>query len=49
MVVSFDFSGFFKLFSCGNSEGDYVTLGHKEQIDLEIVMDYVIKKFFIKK
>ena len=31
----FDFSG------CGNSEGDWVTLGHKEQGDLETVLQYL--------
>jgi alpha/beta superfamily hydrolase len=34
-VFTFDFSG------CGRSEGDWVTLGHKEQDDLQTVIDYL--------
>lgn len=34
-VFSFDFSG------CGKSEGDWVTLGHKEQDDLSTVIAYL--------
>jgi alpha-beta hydrolase superfamily lysophospholipase len=34
-VFSFDFSG------CGHSEGDWVTLGYKEQDDLQTVIDYL--------
>ena len=32
---AFDFSG------CGNSEGDWVTLGWKERADLATVIDYL--------
>lgn len=34
-VFTFDFSG------CGRSEGDWVTLGFKEQDDLQTVVDYL--------
>ena len=34
-VFAFDFSG------CGNSEGEWVTLGHKEQDDLQTVINYL--------
>lgn len=34
-LFSFDFSG------CGNSEGEWVTLGWKEQKDLEAVINYL--------
>ena len=34
-LVSFDFSG------CGKSEGDWVTLGHKEVHDLQAVIEYI--------
>ena len=34
-VFSFDFSG------CGNSDGDWVSLGLKEQDDLAAVIDYL--------
>ena len=33
--MSFDFSGW------GNSEGDWVTLGYKEKLDLKAVIDYL--------
>ena len=35
-LVAFDFSG------CGNSEGEWVTLGWKEKHDLKAVIDYLI-------
>ena len=34
-LCCFDFSG------CGNSEGEWVTLGHKEQHDLQAVIEYL--------
>ena len=34
-VFSFDFSG------CGQSEGEFVTLGWKEKDDLQCVIDYL--------
>lgn len=34
-LCTFDFSG------CGNSEGDYVSLGYYEQDDLNEVVEYV--------
>lgn len=34
-LCTFDFSG------CGKSEGDWVTLGHKEQHDLKSVIEYL--------
>ena len=34
-LCCFDFSG------CGNSEGEYVTLGHKEKDDLQAVIEYL--------
>jgi pimeloyl-ACP methyl ester carboxylesterase len=34
-VFAFDFSG------CGNSEGEWVTLGHKEQEDLQTVINHL--------
>ena len=34
-LCTFDFSG------CGNSEGDWVTLGHKEKFDLQSVVEYI--------
>jgi pimeloyl-ACP methyl ester carboxylesterase len=34
-VFCFDFSG------CGKSEGEWVTLGHKEQHDLKTVINYL--------
>lgn len=34
-VFTFDFSG------CGRSEGDWVTLGYKEQDDLKAVVNYL--------
>jgi pimeloyl-ACP methyl ester carboxylesterase len=34
-LCSFDFSG------CGNSQGDWVTLGHKEKDDLKAVIEYL--------
>jgi alpha/beta superfamily hydrolase len=34
-LFAFDFSG------CGNSEGDWVTLGWKERHDLAAVIDYL--------
>ena len=34
-VFCFDFSG------CGNSEGEWVTLGFKEQFDLQTVINYL--------
>jgi len=34
---AFDFSG------CGNSEGQWVTLGYKERNDLKSVVDYLYK------
>ena len=34
-LCSFDFSG------CGNSEGDWVTLGYKEKRDLQAVINYL--------
>uniref|UniRef100_A0A7S3FU90 AB hydrolase-1 domain-containing protein n=1 Tax=Strombidium rassoulzadegani TaxID=1082188 RepID=A0A7S3FU90_9SPIT len=34
-LCCFDFSG------CGNSEGDWVTLGHKEKDDLKSVIEYI--------
>ena len=36
-LCSFDFSG------CGKSEGDWVTLGHKEQQDLQAVIEYLFE------
>ena len=36
-LCSFDFSG------CGNSEGEYVTFGHKERDDLKSVIAYIVK------
>lgn len=33
----FDFSG------CGNSEGEWVTLGHKEKNDLQAVIEYLLE------
>lgn len=35
-VFSFDMSG------CGHSEGDYVTLGYKESLDVKIVVEYLL-------
>lgn len=35
-LFAFDFSG------CGNSEGDWVTLGWKEKRDLETVINYLV-------
>lgn len=35
--------------SCGNSEGDHITLGHKESFDLESIVDYVKSFRFISK
>ena len=35
-VFSFDMSG------CGHSEGDYVTLGYKEALDVKIVAEYLL-------
>ena len=37
----FDFSG------CGNSEGEFVTLGYKERYDLEAVIKHIKSKFKI--
>lgn len=37
-LCSFDFSG------CGKSEGDFVSLGLKEQEDLEKVLEYLTEK-----
>jgi alpha/beta superfamily hydrolase len=34
-LCTFDFSG------CGNSQGDWVTLGHKEKDDLKAVIEYL--------
>ena len=34
-LVTFDFSG------CGKSQGDWVTLGHKEVHDLQAVIEYI--------
>ena len=34
-LCCFDFSG------CGNSEGDWVTLGHKEKDDLKSIIEYI--------
>jgi alpha/beta superfamily hydrolase len=34
-LCCFDFSG------CGNSEGEWVTLGHKEKDDLQAVIEYL--------
>jgi pimeloyl-ACP methyl ester carboxylesterase len=36
-LCTFDFSG------CGNSEGEYVTLGHKEKDDLQSVIEYLFE------
>lgn len=38
-LCTFDFSG------CGNSEGDLVTLGHKEKYDLYSVIDHIKENF----
>lgn len=38
----FDFAG------CGKSEGEFVTLGLKESEDLEILIGFLKKKFFVK-
>jgi len=35
----FDFSG------CGNSEGEFVTLGYKERYDLEAVIKHIRSKY----
>ena len=37
-LCTFDFSG------CGNSEGDYVSLGYYEQYDLNEIINYIRKK-----
>lgn len=37
-LLAFDFSG------CGNSEGDWVTLGHKEVDDLKAVLNHLQQK-----
>ena len=37
-LLSFDFSG------CGNSDGDWVTLGHKETDDLNAVIQYLVTR-----
>ena len=34
-LCTFDFSG------CGKSQGNWVTLGHKEQDDLKVVIEYL--------
>ena len=36
-LCCFDFSG------CGNSEGEYVTFGHKEKNDLKQIIAHIIK------
>jgi alpha/beta superfamily hydrolase len=38
-VFCFDFSG------CGKSEGDWVTLGYKEQLDLQTVINHLRSTF----
>ncbi|KAJ1496437.1 Alpha/Beta hydrolase protein, partial [Baffinella frigidus] len=40
-VFSVDFSG------CGQSEGEYVTLGHREKEDLQTVLDYLAELPYI--
>ena len=42
-LVSFDFSG------CGNSGGQYITLGMDEQFELEFVIEYIRREFYFKK
>ncbi|KAL4464745.1 hypothetical protein ABPG74_011306 [Tetrahymena malaccensis] len=42
-LCSFDFSG------CGRSEGDFVTLGIKEQDDLQVVLETLVSKYNYKK
>lgn len=42
-VVAFDFSG------CGYSDGKYITLGLKEQLDLKSVLDSLKSKFQFKR
>lgn len=42
-MCSFDFSG------CGKSEGDFVSLGLKEQDDLQAVLEKLINRFNYKK
>ena len=36
--ISFDFSG------CGNSDGEFVTLGLNERDDLECILTYLVKQ-----
>lgn len=43
MAVCFDFTG------CGNSDGDHITLGHKESQDLETVVDFVKSLGYVSK
>ncbi|EAR95469.2 alpha/beta fold hydrolase (macronuclear) [Tetrahymena thermophila SB210] len=42
-LCSFDFSG------CGRSEGDFVTLGIKEQDDLQVVLETLVSKYNYQK
>ena len=42
-VFSFDFSG------CGQSEGEYITLGYREKDDVECVIDYLKKSGKVSK
>jgi len=40
---AFDFSG------CGNSEGEWVTLGHKEKDDLKAMIEYIQENHDVSK
>jgi len=43
------FLSFSWFFRCGNSDGDHITLGHKESQDLEAVVAYVKALGYVNK